>query len=87
MLSDELVHVPTVAELVKQGHAKPHPQGGYTISAKGQELMTDAMRHNGLVFAKDSERREQARLAMVERANARKVEIDDHSGQGWQHKG
>lgn len=49
MTDDELERVPTVHELAKRGAewAKPHPAGGYSVTAKGQQLLTDMMRRNG----------------------------------------
>lgn len=91
-MADELMHVPTVAELVKQGLAKPAPAIGkqgsaYTLTPEGQRLILDAMAHNARIMRVDAERREQLRLAAERRATQRKVDIDDHAGQGWQHKG
>lgn len=70
MLSDQLVHVPTVAELAKTGEAKQHPSGGYTISESGQRKITDAMQHNGRILKIDADARE----ARIDRGNATREE-------------
>ena len=70
MLSDELVHVPTVAELAKQGLAKQANGGGYTIAPEGQRMITDAMQHNGRIMKIDADRRE----ASIDRGNATREE-------------
>jgi len=48
-VADDDEHVPTVHELAKRGPewAKPHPAGGYSVTPKGQQLLTDTMRRNG----------------------------------------
>lgn len=66
MLADELVHVPTVAELVRTGEAKQVKGGGYALSETGQRKIIDAMEHNGRIMKRDADARE----ARIDRGNA-----------------
>jgi len=65
-LSDQLVHVPTVEELTRQGLAKPSQHGGHTISPEGQRMITDAMMHNGRILKIDADAHERT----IDRGNA-----------------
>lgn len=64
----DLEHVPTVDELVKQGLARAHPHGGFTIEPAGQQLMLDAMKRNGDKGRAFEEQRHAAAAERVRRA-------------------
>lgn len=78
MIADELIDVPTVAELTRRGLAKAEPSKGgtvYRISDEGQRLIRDAMSHNAAILKRDHD----ARSALIEQRRAQNAKTTEET--------